>query len=64
MHIPLISEDLIKRLDTTYPHRCPLPSEDERKIWMYAGRRALVDDLLLWTRDQQEAGIDSNILNL
>jgi hypothetical protein len=32
-------------LDKLVPHRCPLPDQSEREIWMYAGKRQLVDAL-------------------
>lgn len=37
---------LIETLHAEIPHRCPGPQDSEREIWMYAGKRALVDYLL------------------
>lgn len=47
MHkLPLDVKELIEALNAEVPHRCPRAEESERAIWMYAGRRALVDYLL------------------
>lgn len=43
--IPSFSIDLIKQLDGIYPERCPNVRQDEREIWMYAGKRELVRNL-------------------
>jgi hypothetical protein len=43
--IPSFSVDLIKELDELYPERCPSKDQDEREIWMYAGKRELVRNL-------------------
>lgn len=42
--LPLTTE-LIEGLDKLIPHRCPLPGQKEWEIWMYAGKRELVDAL-------------------
>lgn len=44
--LPMDTDSLIRWLDERYPHRCPDPRHDERKIWMDAGRRALIDALI------------------
>jgi len=38
-------EELIRELDSLIPHRCPRPDEDEKRMWMYAGKRELIDEL-------------------
>jgi hypothetical protein len=38
--------DLLKFLDEQYPHRSPSIQDSERAIWMKAGKRQLVDNLL------------------
>lgn len=43
---PFDSLELIKALDEAYPHRCPSTSTPDRDIWLYAGKRQLIDDLM------------------
>lgn len=40
-----LTPDLVEGLDKLVPHRCPLPDQSEREIWMHAGKRQLVDAL-------------------
>lgn len=51
-NLPVYSHDLIKELDILIPHRCPTPDMTEREIWMYAGKRQLIDSLK--ARDEEE----------
>lgn len=44
--LPQYAQDLIKQLDEWIPHKCPDPKMNERDIWMYAGKRQLIDHLL------------------
>jgi hypothetical protein len=44
--IKTMSVDLIHELDKQYPSKCPDPEDSERVIWMKAGQRLLVDNLL------------------
>ena len=44
--LPTYSIDLIKELDTSYPHRYPLLTDTDREIWFKAGQRSLIDKLL------------------
>jgi hypothetical protein len=44
--LPPYAQDLILQLDEWIPHRCPSPSQSDREIWMYAGKRQLIDHLL------------------
>lgn len=44
--LPLDSKTLIETLNAEFPHKCPHPAQSDREIWMYAGRRALIDYLL------------------
>lgn len=44
--LPIDVKALIETLNAEIPHRCPQPTDSEREIWMYAGKRALVDMLL------------------
>lgn len=50
--IPLHSYDLLDELNKAYPEKCPSPSMPEREIWMYAGKRELINNLL--TRREKE----------
>lgn len=44
--IPVYAKDLIEKLDELYPERSPDPKMGERHIWMYAGQRELIRNLL------------------
>lgn len=45
--LPTLSAELIRELDKAVPTRCPSLSDDDRAIWFYAGKRAIVEHLLL-----------------
>ena len=45
--VPYLSKDLIEMLDQKYPDRCPNPKDTDREIWMKAGERRLVNELLI-----------------
>lgn len=49
-----LTEELVEGLDKLVPHRCPTASQSEREIWMYAGKRALVDALMVACKRQKE----------
>lgn len=49
-----LTEELVDGLDKLVPHRCPTASQGEREIWMYAGKRALVDALMVACKRQKE----------
>lgn len=49
-----LTEELVDGLDKLVPHRCPTASQSEREIWMYAGKRALVDALMVACKRQKE----------
>jgi hypothetical protein len=53
--LPLSAEELVEKLDKEIPERCPTPSQAERDIWMYAGKRALVNHLLNLLDDTRQA---------
>lgn len=40
--LPGISLALLNALNERFPERCAHPSQSDREIWMYSGRRALV----------------------
>lgn len=44
--LPITVDELISELDQEYPERCPGPRDTERAIWMNAGKRELVRNLL------------------
>lgn len=44
--IPVHSVDLIAWLNKAYPSRCPLTSMADRDIWVYAGKRQLIEGLV------------------
>ena len=37
---------LLMLLDSLVPHKCPDPNDTEREIWMKAGARRLLDDIV------------------
>lgn len=52
-----LTEGLVEGLDKLVPHRCPAVSQSEREIWMYAGKRALVDALMVACKRQKEKSL-------
>jgi hypothetical protein len=52
---PASSKELLEWLDKEIPHRCIGPTEDEHSARHYAGKRALIDELIQW---QQETSND------
>lgn len=59
MHkLPTTIKSLIETLHAEIPHRCPSPTETEREIWMYAGKRAVVD-MLLTVAEQSKLKINT-----
>lgn len=59
--LPSTVKDLVETLHFDTPHRCPGMHMTEREIWVYAGRRQLVDDLIGLATD---AGIKLDLKNL
>jgi hypothetical protein len=56
--LPVYTEELISQLDLQYPHRCPSISDLDREIWVYKGKRDLIDTLkVLLKRDAEESNI-------
>lgn len=56
--LPQSSSELIRELDKQIPPKCASLSEEERHIWFYAGKRAVVEHLLL--RLKKTEGKDSD----
>jgi len=44
--IPVHSVDLIEWLNKAYPSRCPSTSMSDRDIWVYTGKRQLIEGLV------------------
>ena len=59
-NIPIYAVDLIRMLDSKYPERCPSIDEDERSIWMYAGKRELVRHLKFLLERDEEKGVKND----
>ena len=55
------SKDLIDHLEEMIPHKCPNQSMPERAIWMYAGKRELVDMLVSRLKYSEERQIASDM---
>jgi hypothetical protein len=45
--LPIDSYELVEELDRLYPEKSPNPLDSEREIWMKAGERRLVNNLLI-----------------
>jgi hypothetical protein len=52
--IPVLSKDLIKQLNFTYPPRCKNIGESEEEHQRYAGKRELIDEVMALLRDQED----------
>jgi len=59
--LPMLAVDLIEYLDKQYPHRCPRMSDNDREIWMYAGKRELVDTLIASLNELEDEKEASNV---
>ena len=59
--VPGIPKDLIEDLDRRFPHRCPRPEDSERGIWIYSGKRELVEFLKEAHRRQIENSLRSSV---
>lgn len=59
---PLLSRDLIKKLDEAYPLRLPDPKDTDRMVWIKVGQRMVVDQLvhLLKVEDEEGGTLKSN----
>ena len=53
IEVPLLKET-VEGLDKLFPERCPSPIEDEKRMWMYAGKRELVRNLIKCFELQKE----------
>lgn len=61
--IPLAPhEKLIEHLDTLYPQTDPAPSMTDRQIMYEAGQRSVVNYLLRQIEEQQNEGIQDDVL--
>lgn len=60
LNIPILSEELIKLLDKRIPHRCPKLTVTDRELWVYVGKRELIDSLLIALKRQENP---TNVFN-
>lgn len=51
--LPPIPRELVEALGWAFPERCPDPSDDERTIWIKAGRRDVVRLVMEWEAQQR-----------
>ena len=58
---PLLTEELIKALDSHYPQRHPDLSLSDREIWFRAGQRSVVD-FLIEHQNRQKENMLNNVL--
>ena len=59
---PVLSDELIKALDSHFPQRHPDLSLSDREVWFRAGKRAVVDYLIEQQARQKETMLTDNIL--
>ena len=52
--IPLISDDLIKYLDSIFPDRCADLQDTEKKVFHKSGQRSVVNHLIKQKKIQEE----------
>lgn len=52
--LPFQSAALIEQLDKEIPERCPDPTWTEREIWVYTGKRQLINSLLLRLKEAED----------
>jgi hypothetical protein len=43
--LPVLSKDLIDKLDKLYPDKCPLLTDDDRLVWFKVGQRSVINYL-------------------
>lgn len=58
---PVIPNDLLSFLDSAFPDRYPSIAMREREIWFEAGRRSLIN-LLLMTKKYQDEHADKVLI--
>ena len=58
---PLLTEELIKALNSHYPQRHPDLSLSDREIWFRAGQRSVVD-FLIEHQNRQKENMLNNVL--
>lgn len=59
--VPNIPNDLIEHLDRRFPHRCPRLEDTDRGIWIYSGKRELVEFLKETHRRQVENSLRGSV---
>ena len=59
---PVLSDELIKALDSHFPQRHPDLSFTDREVWSKAGQRAVVDYIIEQQKRQKETMLTDNIL--
>ena len=59
---PVLSDELIRALDSHYPQRHPDLSLSDREIWYRAGQRAVVDFLIEQQARQRENMLTNSVL--
>jgi len=43
--LPVLSKDLIDKLDKLYPDKCPMLTDDDRMVWFKVGQRSVINYL-------------------
>lgn len=55
--LPGTTDALVEALDALFPARCPSPDQTDRDIWMYAGKRQLVEYIALQHQRHKNADL-------
>jgi hypothetical protein len=63
IHFPHRTYDMIDMLDKTYPHRCMGSKENVDDHIRYAGRRDLIDELVMMKALEEEGDEDEDQSN-
>jgi hypothetical protein len=58
--LPYLESDLVQALDKLFPEKCPDPRMSERDIWIYVGKRQLVQFIKEQHERQQENILGGN----
>lgn len=52
--LPVYAAELVRQLDEEYPHKCPQPGDSAPEMWMYSGKRELIDALLSKLKETED----------
>ena len=53
--------EMVEQLDEAYPHQCADPKDSFQEIWMKAGERRLVDNLIARLRYTEQNALKDSL---